>query len=389
MPTWFLIAAFIALAVLGWNLYRRLGADRIEKFMAAPANDRAHGQPRQTSSTATGTLRSRWRSPTRRSSTKTPTCRRRSTCNGFARSSTTPQLTTGAAVAGRQSAAPALLQPDLRIRAAERRRRALAHDDAAAPRGRAGGGVMPDATGIRRVAMLGNHLPRQCGIATFTTHLERRHRRRAPDARLLRPGDERRPARSTPIRRACASRSPRATLGAYTPRRRLSERQRRRRALRAARVRHLRRQGRQPSAGAAARAAHADRDDAAHDPGRAESRSSAAVMDELTRALRAPRGDERRQARTLLRDVHGVSATRSTSSRTASPTCRSPGEQGPPRRRRPAGDSHVRPARRPTRASSTSSTRCRRSSRTIPTRSTSSSAPRIRTSSSATARPTG
>jgi len=34
MPTWFLIAAAIALAVLGWNLYRRLGADRIEKFMS-------------------------------------------------------------------------------------------------------------------------------------------------------------------------------------------------------------------------------------------------------------------------------------------------------------------------------------------------------------------
>jgi len=33
MPTWFLIAAFIALAVLGWNFYRRLSADRIEKFM--------------------------------------------------------------------------------------------------------------------------------------------------------------------------------------------------------------------------------------------------------------------------------------------------------------------------------------------------------------------
>src|SRR6184192_2801851 len=29
-----------------------------------------------------------------------------------------------------------------------------------------------DATGvIRTVAMLGNHMPRQCGIATFTTHL--------------------------------------------------------------------------------------------------------------------------------------------------------------------------------------------------------------------------
>jgi hypothetical protein len=33
MPTWFVIAAAIAVAVLGWNLYRRLGADRIEKFM--------------------------------------------------------------------------------------------------------------------------------------------------------------------------------------------------------------------------------------------------------------------------------------------------------------------------------------------------------------------
>ena len=33
MPTWVLIAAVAALAVLGWTLYRRLGADRIAKFM--------------------------------------------------------------------------------------------------------------------------------------------------------------------------------------------------------------------------------------------------------------------------------------------------------------------------------------------------------------------
>jgi hypothetical protein len=33
MPTWFFIAAVITLAILGWNLYRRLGADRIEKLM--------------------------------------------------------------------------------------------------------------------------------------------------------------------------------------------------------------------------------------------------------------------------------------------------------------------------------------------------------------------
>ncbi|HEY0788505.1 MAG TPA: hypothetical protein VGE86_07665, partial [Thermoanaerobaculia bacterium] len=29
----------------------------------------------------------------------------------------------------------------------------------------------PDTGPLRRVALLGNHLPRQCGIATFTTDL--------------------------------------------------------------------------------------------------------------------------------------------------------------------------------------------------------------------------
>jgi glycosyltransferase involved in cell wall biosynthesis len=40
---------------------------------------------------------------------------------------------------------------------------------------------MSDDTGIRRVAMLGNHLPRQCGIATFTTHLSEAIATVAPD----------------------------------------------------------------------------------------------------------------------------------------------------------------------------------------------------------------
>jgi len=40
---------------------------------------------------------------------------------------------------------------------------------------------MSDDTGIRRVAMLGNHLPRQCGIATFTTHLSEAVASAAPD----------------------------------------------------------------------------------------------------------------------------------------------------------------------------------------------------------------
>jgi glycosyltransferase involved in cell wall biosynthesis len=40
---------------------------------------------------------------------------------------------------------------------------------------------MPDETPIRRVAMLGNHLPRHCGIATFTTHLSEAIATAAPD----------------------------------------------------------------------------------------------------------------------------------------------------------------------------------------------------------------
>jgi glycosyltransferase involved in cell wall biosynthesis len=40
---------------------------------------------------------------------------------------------------------------------------------------------MADDTSIRRVAMLGNHLPRQCGIATFTTHLSEAIANVAPD----------------------------------------------------------------------------------------------------------------------------------------------------------------------------------------------------------------
>src|SRR5436853_2108645 len=89
---------------------------------------------------------------------------------------------------GRQGAASPMLQPRIRVRHPERVRAALAHDAAAAPLRRiwnAGHACSPagrqrivmepearsDETNIRRVALLGNHLPRQCGIATFTTDL--------------------------------------------------------------------------------------------------------------------------------------------------------------------------------------------------------------------------
>jgi hypothetical protein len=41
---------------------------------------------------------------------------------------------------------------------------------------------MNGAVQIRRFATLGNHLPRQCGIATFTTHLTDALVEQLPDA---------------------------------------------------------------------------------------------------------------------------------------------------------------------------------------------------------------
>jgi hypothetical protein len=47
-------------------------------------------------------------------------------------------------------------------------------------------------TSLRKIAMLGNHLPRRCGIATFTTHLSEAISTRVSPSRMLRAGDERR-----------------------------------------------------------------------------------------------------------------------------------------------------------------------------------------------------
>ncbi len=44
---------------------------------------------------------------------------------------------------------------------------------------------MPDESSIRRIAFLGNHLPRQCGIATFTTHLSEAIAELDPEADCL------------------------------------------------------------------------------------------------------------------------------------------------------------------------------------------------------------
>ena len=199
----------------------------------------------------------------------------------------------------------------------------------------------PDEKSIRRVALLGNHLPRQCGIATFTTDLSDAIASVGPDLDcfVLAMNDGRHqhayPGR---VRFELADND----AGAYT------------RAAdflnvnavdvisRAARVRDLRRQGRQPPPAAAARAAHADRDDAAHDPRHAES-APAAGHGRDHRALGPPRGHDRGR-----RGAAPRSARRRRGQDRRHPA-RDPEravrrQQEPPRRRRAAADPHLRPA---------------------------------------------
>ena len=156
---------------------------------------------------------------------------------------------------------------------------------------------------IRRIAMLGNHLPRQCGIATFTTDLSGAIAAEFSNADcfVLAMNDAGRQSR---VSAAGPLRDRRERYRVVPPRRGFFERQQGRRRVRAARVRHLRRQGRQPPAHAPARTAHADRDDPSHHPRRAEFHAARA-MNEIARL------SERlvvmsAHGAALLHNVHGV-----------------------------------------------------------------------------------
>ena len=162
------------------------------------------------------------------------------------------------------------------------------------------------ATGaVRKIAMLGNHAPRQCGIATFTTDLSDAIALELPASDVLRRRDERRraaprlpPARPLRDRRERASPSYRRAADFLNVN-----------AVDVVCVQHeygiFGGKAGSHLLSAPARAAHAHRHDAAHDPRRARSRSSARVMDELVRL------SERivvmsEHGATLLREVHGV-----------------------------------------------------------------------------------
>ncbi|MCK7483747.1 MAG: hypothetical protein M0C28_47180 [Candidatus Moduliflexus flocculans] len=131
----------------------------------------------------------------------------------------------------------------------------------------------PVPSAIRRIAFIGNYMPRQCGIATFTTDLCEAIAARISRHDLHRPARQRHRGRL----RLSGPRSVRADREGHRvvpARRRFPEHQQRRPGVPAVRIRHLRRTGGQPHPGPLAGIAHARRHDPAHHPQRARSRSA-------------------------------------------------------------------------------------------------------------------
>ena len=126
---------------------------------------------------------------------------------------------------------------------------------------------------IRRIAILGNHLPRQCGIATFTTDLSGAIAAEVPNADcfVVAMNDAGKHYAYPPRVRFEVAES---DIASYRVAADFLNAQQDRCRVRAARVRHLRRQGRQLRARALTQTAHADRDDSSHHPRQAGSRAA-------------------------------------------------------------------------------------------------------------------
>ena len=197
---------------------------------------------------------------------------------------------------------------------------------------------------IRKIAFVGDYLPRKCGIATFTHDMYASVAGRYPGRRVLRRAGQR-PPRGVRLPAGGPVRDRRAGPGQLPPGGRLPELREHRRRLPPARVRDLRRAGRQPHPRPAAGPADAGRHDPAHRPARA-GRRPAAGPDATGRPvrprrrhdrtgpdvpagdLRRPRGEDRPD-----RPRHPRHAVR-----------RPEPVQGPVRRRGPAGGADVRAA---------------------------------------------
>ena len=129
-------------------------------------------------------------------------------------------------------------------------------------------------TPLRKIAVIGNSLPRRCGIATFTTDLQRAISNSRPNLQtcIVAMTDH---DQTYDYPASVALQIKDDSIEDYVARRGVSERRPVRRRLPAARIRNFRRRSRGPYPGAAVAPDHAGRHDAAHGAGRADARLSA------------------------------------------------------------------------------------------------------------------
>ena len=128
-------------------------------------------------------------------------------------------------------------------------------------------------TPLRRIAVIGNSLPRRCGIATFTTDLQRAISNSRPNLQtcIVAMTDH---GQTYDYPASVALQIKDDSIEEYVARRGVSERRPVRRRLPAARIRNFRRRSRRPHPGTAVAPDHAGRHDAAHGAGRADGGSA-------------------------------------------------------------------------------------------------------------------
>ncbi len=173
-----------------------------------------------------------------------------------------------------------------------------------------------------RIAVIGNYLPRRCGIATFTTDLCDAIHAEYGDTELLAV-----PVNDTPrgLRlpgAQSASNFPRMTCF-VSPGSRLPEFQQCGLSVPAARIRHLRRTGGRSHPGTLAPPRHARGHDSAHGAARSESRPARGDGRNCS-AIRSPDRYEPAIRRRFCRKYFTFRSPRSIRSPTAFPICRSP-----------------------------------------------------------------
>ena len=199
-------------------------------------------------------------------------------------------------------------------------------------------------TPLRRIAFIGNSLPRRCGIATFTTDLQQAISTSRPNLRDLHRRDDR-PRSNLRLSRVGRLADQGRQHRRLCARRGLPERRPVRRRLPAARIRNFRRRSRRPHPRAAVAPHHAGRHDAAYGAGQADrgpARGHGAhrrgVVEDRRDGQQGPRAAAQRLSRAGRQDR----GHRPRHSRLS--VCRARRGKGQTRIRRPVRHSDLRPA---------------------------------------------